>query len=78
LFNPFSRTLPTIPTTCRGGSSNCGPSPLPITMTWPSASSFGQYFLAIASLMITTRDEAPVSVSLNARPRSTGTLKTLK
>ena len=30
--SPFSRTLPTIPTICRGGSSNCGPSPLPMTI----------------------------------------------
>jgi len=68
--SPFSRTFPTTPTICRGGSSNCGPSPLPITIIWPSASSFGQYFFAIASLMITTRAEAPVSVSVNTRPRS--------
>ena len=76
--NPFSRTFPTMPTICLGGSSNCGPSPLPITIIWPSASSFGQYFFAIASLMMTTRAEAPVSVSVNARPRNKGILNTRK
>ena len=44
----------------------------------PIGSSFGQYFFAIASLMTTTRSPAPVSPSVNTRPRSSGTLNTRK
>ena len=78
LLNPFSRTLPTMPTICRGGSSNCGPSPLPMTITCPSGSSFGQYFWAMAWLIRTARADDPVSDSLKTRPRSSGILKVAK
>ena len=60
--SPASRTLPTMPTIWRGGSSNSGPRPLPMTMTWPMGSSFGQYFFAMFSLMTTTRAEFAISV----------------
>ena len=49
-----------------------------MTMNLPKASSLGQYFLAMASLITATSGEPPVSRSVTPRPRSRGTCKVRK
>src|SRR5947209_4694582 len=49
-----SLTSSTIPTICRGGSSNSGPAPLAIVIRSPTGLPFGQNFAAIDLLIKTT------------------------
>ena len=79
LSRPLLLMSATTPTIWRSVSAaNSRITPWPISSLSASGSAFGQYCLAMASLMMTTGVEAPVSRSLNVRPRFTGILNTSK